>query len=173
MMWDLGDLYASPEAWTAAHAKALAEANKLDGYKGTLGKSAADMLTALNAISAVHKEVDRLGVYASLKGDEDVRVAPNQERQQLAQALAATLAEKTSWLTPEILAVGAEKVKASSSNRRNSIAVSVSSWTTSCAPRPIRWAPRPRTSWRRRATCWPSRTISTASFPTANCRSLR
>jgi oligoendopeptidase F len=111
MIWDLSDLYASPEAWTAAHGKALAEAGKLDGYKGTLGKSAADMLTALNAISAVHKEVDRLSVYASLKGDEDVRVAPNQERQQLAQALGATLAEKTSWLTPEILAVGAEKVK--------------------------------------------------------------
>ena len=111
MMWDLGDLYASPEAWTAAHDKVLAEANKLDGYKGTLGKSAADMLMALNAISAVHKEVDRLGVYASLKGDENVTIAPNQEREQLAQALAATLGEKTSWLAPEILAIGAEKVK--------------------------------------------------------------
>ena len=111
MMWDLSDLYASPEAWTAAHDKVLAEANKLDGYKGTLGKSAADMLTALNAISAVHKEVDRLGGYASLKRDEDVRVAENQERQQLAQALYATLGEKTSWLTPEILAIGADKVK--------------------------------------------------------------
>ena len=93
-MWDLGDLYASPAAWTAAHDKVLAEADKLDGYKGTLGKSAADMLTALNAISAVHKEVDRLNVYASLKGDEDVTVAPNQERVQLAQALASTLAKR-------------------------------------------------------------------------------
>ncbi|MDE2135140.1 MAG: oligoendopeptidase F [Alphaproteobacteria bacterium] len=110
-MWDLGDLYASPEAWTAAHDKVLAAAGKLDGYKATLGKSAPDMLAALSAISAVHKEVDRLGVYASLKGDEDVRVAANQEREQLAQALAATLAEKTSWLTPEILSIGAEKVK--------------------------------------------------------------
>ena len=111
MMWNLGDLYASPEAWTAAHAKAMTDAGKLDGYKGTLGKSAADMLAALAAISAVHRQADRLSVYASLKGDEDVRVAPNQERQQLAQALGATLAEKTSWLTPEILAIGAEKVK--------------------------------------------------------------
>jgi len=110
-MWDLGDLYASPAAWTAAHDKILAETNKLDGYKGTLGKSAADMLTALDAISAAHKEVDRLNVYAALKGDEDVTVAPNQERVQQAQALASTLAEKTSWLTPEILVVGAEKVK--------------------------------------------------------------
>jgi oligoendopeptidase F len=110
-MWDLGDLYASPAAWTAAHDDILKRVDKLDGYKGTLGNSAADMLKALDAISAVHKEVDRLGGYASLKRDEDVRVAPNQERQQLAQALYATLGEKTSWLNPEILTVGADKVK--------------------------------------------------------------
>ncbi|MBU6298357.1 MAG: oligoendopeptidase F family protein [Alphaproteobacteria bacterium] len=110
-MWDLSDLYSSPDAWTAARDKAMAAADKLESYKGTLGKSAADMLTALDAISAVHKEADRLGVYASLKADEDVRIAANQERQQLAQAVATTLGEKTSWLTPEILSVGADKVK--------------------------------------------------------------
>ena len=111
-MWDLSDLYASPDAWTAARDKTLTNAGKLESYKGTLGKSAADMLKALSAISDAHKEVDRLFVYASLKSDEDVRVAPNQERLQLAQALATTLSEKTSWLTPDILAIGAAKVKA-------------------------------------------------------------
>ena len=110
-MWDLGDLYASPAAWTAAQKDTLDKVNKLDSYKGTLGKSAADMLAALSAISAAHKEVDRLGGYASLKRDEDVRVPENQERQQMAQALYAALGEKTSWLSPEILAVGADKVK--------------------------------------------------------------
>jgi len=110
-MWDLGDIYASPAAWTAAQKDTLDKVNKLDSYKGTLGKSAADMLTALSAISAVHKEVDRLSGYASLKRDEDVRVPENQERQQMAQALYAALGEKTSWLSPEILAVGADKVK--------------------------------------------------------------
>ena len=109
-MWDLSELYATPEAWTAAHGKMLAETGKLERYRGTLGKSAADMLTALSAISAVHKEVDRLAGYASLKRDENVNIAPNQEREQLAQALGATLAERTSWLTPEILSVGAPKV---------------------------------------------------------------
>ena len=111
-MWDLSDLYASPDAWTAARDKTLTNAGKLESYKGTLGKSAADMLKALSAISDAHKEVDRLFVYASLKSDEDVRIAPNQERLQLAQALATTLSEKTSWLTPDILAIGAAKVKA-------------------------------------------------------------
>jgi len=109
-MWNLSDLYPSADAWTAAHDKVLAEINKLDGYKDTIGNSAQDMLDALKAISAASKEVDRLTVYASLKRDEDVRVGANQERLQLAQGLAAKLGEKTSWLTPAILRVGADKV---------------------------------------------------------------
>lgn len=110
--WDLGDLFPTPEAWTAAQGKAKADIAKLDGYKDTIGKSANDMLAALSAISGTRKEVDRLYVYASLKGDEDVRVSKNQERVQLAQALAASFSEKTSWLTPALLAIGADKVKA-------------------------------------------------------------
>ncbi|MBV9330617.1 MAG: hypothetical protein JOZ55_03590, partial [Alphaproteobacteria bacterium] len=90
-MWDLGDLYPSPEAWTAAHDKAATDIDKLDSYKGTLGKSADQMLAALSAISTAKKETDRLNVYASLKGDEDVRIAANQERVQLATALMTRL----------------------------------------------------------------------------------
>ncbi len=109
-MWDLSDLYPSAAAWSAEQAKMKTEVDGLDHYKGTLGKSAAAMLAALDAISRVHKEVDRLNVYASLKGDEDVRVAADQERVQLAQALATRLGEKTAWLSTEILAVGEKKV---------------------------------------------------------------
>ena len=111
-MWDLGDLYPTAEAWTAARDKTMAEIDKLDSYKGSLGRSADAMLAALSAISAAHKEGDRLNVYASLKGDEDVRVAQNQERVQLATALTTKLGEKTSWVVPEILDVGADKVRA-------------------------------------------------------------
>jgi oligoendopeptidase F len=109
-MWDLRDLYATPEAWTAARDKVKAQAQTLDGYKGTLGKSADAMLKALAAISDVHKEAARLAVYASLKGDEDVRIAANQERLQSAQQLGTLIQEKTAWLTPEIIRVGKKKV---------------------------------------------------------------
>jgi oligoendopeptidase F len=111
-MWDLSDLYPSPEAWTAAQAKAKAEVDALDKYKGMLGKSAAAMLTALDAISHASKEVTRLNVYASLKGDEDVRVAKDQERVQLGQALQSRFGEKTAWVSPEVIAVGPKKVQA-------------------------------------------------------------
>jgi oligoendopeptidase F len=111
-MWDLRDLYPTPEAWTAARDRAKAQAGTLDRYKGTLGKSADTMLKALSAISDVKKEALRLSVYASLKADEDVRIADNQERQQSAQQLGTLIQEKTAWLTPEIIRVGKKKVLA-------------------------------------------------------------
>jgi oligoendopeptidase F len=110
-MWDLSDLYRSPEAWTQAHDRLKETIEKLDRYRGTLGNSAQDMLTALSAISDAQKESQRLGAYAHLKGDEDVSIAVNQEREQVGQSLSAELAEKTAWLTPEILAIGADQVR--------------------------------------------------------------
>ncbi len=111
-MWDLGDLYPSSEAWTAAHDKIKAEAEHLDGFKGTLGKSAKSMFAALDEMSHVLKESQRLNVYATLKGDEDVRIAGNQERVQSANALGTLIGEKEAWVSPEVLAVGAKKTLA-------------------------------------------------------------
>ena len=111
-MWDLSDLYSTPEAWKAAHDKLATKVSGLAKLKGSLGKSAGSMLAGLSAISDAREEADRLNVYASLKGDEDVRIAPNQERLQLAMALLTKLGEETAWVTPEILKIGAKKVHA-------------------------------------------------------------
>jgi oligoendopeptidase F len=111
-MWNLADLYPSPEGWTAARDRLKAETEKLDTFKGTLGKSAKDMFAALDVMSRVRRESNRLAVYATLKADEDVRIAANQERQQAATALQTLIAEKEAWVTPEIIAIGAGRVKA-------------------------------------------------------------
>ena len=111
-MWDLSELYPSAEAWTAEHDRLKGVTDTLVKYKGTLGKSAKAMLTALDAISAVQRGDARLSAYAGLKADEDVRIAQNQERQQLAAALNTQLGEKTAWVTPEIIALGSKKVLA-------------------------------------------------------------
>src|SRR5690242_6927147 len=55
-MWDLSDLYASPEAWSQDYDRLKAQTQQLDLYKGTLGSSADDMERALDAISAVRKD---------------------------------------------------------------------------------------------------------------------
>lgn len=109
-MWDLSDLYSSPEAWTLERGRIEAQTESLDKYASTLSKSPAAMLRALDAISQVQKNARRLEVYARLKADENVKIAVNQERKQAAQALNTNIAVKTAWLTPAIIAIGARKV---------------------------------------------------------------
>ena len=110
--WDLTDLYPTPDAWSAAYARTKAAAEKLPAWRGTLGGSAGAMLAALDAISAVRRELLRVFGYAFLQADEDLRIAANQERRQQAQALATLLDEQTAWLAPEILTVGAARTRA-------------------------------------------------------------
>jgi oligoendopeptidase F len=117
-MWDLTDLYPGADAWSEVYAKTKAAADKLERYRGTLGRDAAAMFSALDAISATSKESERLNVYAALKADEDLRVADAQERRQQAQALTTLIGEKTAWVAPEIIKIGAAKVLAFEVDRK-------------------------------------------------------
>jgi oligoendopeptidase F len=110
--WDLRDLYANLEAWTAALEQQRAKVQTLDRFKADFGKDAASVRNALVAISDTQKEVARLSVYASLNADEDLREPRAQERRQQANALWAQLSEKTAWLAPAVVALGAEKTRA-------------------------------------------------------------
>jgi oligoendopeptidase F len=109
--WNLTDLYPTPEAWEAARQKVLAALPRLAAYKGTLGQSADSMAKALDDISAVSKEADRVQVYAGLLGDADLRVAQNQERNSLANDMGSALGSAVSWLSPEVLALSKDKVE--------------------------------------------------------------
>ncbi|HTP39801.1 MAG TPA: M3 family oligoendopeptidase [Steroidobacteraceae bacterium] len=110
-LWNLGDLYATPAAWEASFDRTRADLQNLGMLRGTLGTDSASMFKALDTISSLNKEVARLNVYSSLKGDEDLRVAEAQERNQRAQALNTQLSEQTAWVAPELLAVGADRIK--------------------------------------------------------------
>ncbi len=108
--WDLTDLYPSDAAWETERQALLKAIPGLKGQKGTLGRSAAAMRAALQAQSDINKRASRLYTYASLKADEDRRVAPNQERKQQAQDVFTALGEATAWTNPEVVAIGAAKV---------------------------------------------------------------
>ncbi len=110
-VWDLTEIYASAEDWDAAFEEQQTAIAALAGYQGTLGDSAESMATALRAMSDTLKEVARLYVYTSLQRDEDQRVAEAQERFGRAQNLYQSFGESVSWMDPEILQVGAERVE--------------------------------------------------------------
>jgi oligoendopeptidase F len=111
-VWDLRPLYASDAAWDAEAQAVEAALPGLAAYKGRLGESAATLKAALQAISDVNKRLARLFVYATLKADEDLQVAANQERRDRAQALASKVGEATAWVNPEVLRLGAARIKA-------------------------------------------------------------
>jgi len=109
--WDLTDLYPNVAAWDAARKELVAALPRLSAYKGTLGQSPEAMAKALQDISGVMLKGYRVYVYASLMADEDVRVSANQERQAQVMDLFSAYGEATAWTSPEVLALGKDKVE--------------------------------------------------------------
>jgi oligoendopeptidase F len=111
-MWDLTEVYPDTAAWDAARRATLAAVPGLESYKGRLGESAAVLAEAMVAQSDLTKTAVRVFVYASLKGDEDLRNAEAQERVSQARDLFTALGEATAWTAPELLEVGKDKIEA-------------------------------------------------------------
>jgi len=109
--WDLTELYPNDAAWEAERAAVAARLPAIAAYKGRMGEGAGALKSVLQLQSDLGLKASRLYAYASLKGDEDLRVAPNQERRQQATDLFTAYGEASSWLNPELLALGQAKVE--------------------------------------------------------------
>ncbi len=109
--WDLTDLYPNVAAWEDAMSDVAERIAALPDYQGTLGGSAEAMLGALREISDTNKETARAYVYTSLERDADQRQADTQARFARARQLYSDLEEATSWISPEVLALGAPTVR--------------------------------------------------------------
>lgn len=108
--WDLTDLYPDAAAWDAARLKVLAAIPSLTQYQGRLGESAETLATFMVAQSDLNRQGSRVVAYASLKADEDLRVAANQERKAQAIDMSTAVGEATAWVSPELLALGKAKI---------------------------------------------------------------
>lgn len=109
-MWDLTELYPDEAAWDEARKGARAALPGIARYKGRLGESAAVLAEALTLQSDLSRTIARVYVYASLRGDEDVRVAAWQEKQAQAIDLYTAFGEATAWVSPELLTLGKAKI---------------------------------------------------------------
>ncbi len=109
--WDLTDLYPSAEAWETARDEVLADFDKIDGMRGSLGKSADSLYNTYRFVSDTYKKAGRVYVYASLSADEDLRDSETQERRQLADIMFARFGEVTAWMQPELIEVGREVIE--------------------------------------------------------------
>ena len=108
--WDLSDIYESREAWDEARQWVLGQIPALQSYRGRLGESPNVLLEALLLQSQVTQEGYKVAVYGSMTSDQDQRISENQEMRQLGQEMFSQLGQATSWATPEILEIGAERI---------------------------------------------------------------
>lgn len=109
--WDLRDLFPDQQSWNSERERLLGEFERIAAYKGTLGDSSTALYDALRFVSDIYRQTLRVYTYASLNADEDLRDTAAQERNQLAEALYARLAEATAWMNPEIIAVGDSRIR--------------------------------------------------------------
>jgi len=110
--WDLTALYADEAAWAADKQELLRLLPALGTRQGQLGASAASLLEAMTAWEAASLRADRLYSYAAQLYDQDTRVARDMQMQQEMSQVYNQFQSVTSFMRPEILAIGRERIDA-------------------------------------------------------------
>ncbi|MCG6963125.1 MAG: oligoendopeptidase F [Acidobacteria bacterium] len=108
--WDLTDIYPSQDAWRAAKADVEQRIATISSFRGRLGENARQLRGCLDTVFEIGKQLRRVGAYASMRSDEDTRDAPSLEMRQAAVMLATRFSQETSFIDPEILEIGTERV---------------------------------------------------------------
>ncbi len=109
--WNLEHLFPGIEAWNQERERLLLEFAKIAAYQGTLGTSSQTLHAALRFVSDTNRQALRTYVYSSLQSDEDLRNTEAQERNQLGETMLARMREATAWMDPELIAVGADRIR--------------------------------------------------------------
>jgi len=112
LIWDLTRLFPNDAAWDAERQAFADGVPPLVALRGTLGRDAASLRTALDRISAANQRLTRLWVYASTQVSTDNGNRRNQERTSLVGSLYGRYASGLAWVDPELQAIGAEKLAA-------------------------------------------------------------
>ena len=108
--WNLGDIYPTIQAWNDDAAKLDAQFKEIGACSGHLGESARRFKSCLDLNADLTKRYYRLAVYANEQNAEDTGASASLELSQKAQVLGTRLGEATSFIQPEILGLGKEKV---------------------------------------------------------------
>ncbi len=110
--WDLTKIYADADAFHADMRRLAKHVEGLDSWTGKLGESSTNLGDALEAVTVAAKKFYALRCYSALQSDLDTRIAEHQSMRQETELLATDFSGKTSYLRPEILALGPDKVEA-------------------------------------------------------------
>lgn len=108
--WDLTDIYANASDWQSALDQVSLRITEFQNLKGSLGVNAQSFLRVMSEYSDLNKEAARVYVYTSLQRDADQREPEAQARFGLARQMYTDLTAGLSWINPELLKIGEDKV---------------------------------------------------------------
>ncbi len=109
--WKLEDLFASQADWDAEYKKVGSLMADIASYQGTLQSAQAVKDSfALEDTLSLHTE--RLYVYANMRHHEDMADPTHMALSDKAKKLSVQVSEATSFITPEILALSEDQLKA-------------------------------------------------------------
>ena len=106
--WNLADIFPSDEAWKNEYEEMKKVAGKIGAYRGTLGRSAADLLAWFREQDDLSVRLSRLYGYASCKSDEDTGNGEYQDMRAKALATVVGIESEAAFATPEIMAIPEE-----------------------------------------------------------------
>ena len=112
LKWNLADIFPNEAAWTKSKNDLQARIKKFGQYQGKLGTSSQTFYTSLQTMFDMSRDLRRLELYGTLGRDEDQRVTAPRERAQVMEQVRVDYSSAVSWVRPEILALGAAKVRA-------------------------------------------------------------
>lgn len=109
--WDVDSVFASESDWDAAIAEVETQLAALDELRGHLHEGPATVLRALDDVDAIYSLVGKIYVYASMLHDIDTENQEGAAKNDRAVAVYGLMAAATSFLEPELLAIGYERLR--------------------------------------------------------------
>ncbi|MBF0699239.1 oligoendopeptidase F [Streptococcus danieliae] len=110
--WDLTSVFADDQAWREEFASLEADVAKAADLEGQLLESAQRLLEITELQLGLMRRLEKLFVYASMKQDEDTRVAAYQELYSQINGLAARFGQTFAFYEPEFMEVTEEQLAA-------------------------------------------------------------
>ena len=106
--WDLSDIFASDEAWTAEYEALKTLPAEFEAYRGHLGDSAEALLEYLRFDDAASVRLEKLYGYANCKSDQDTANAFYQDMRGKAVSIYVAASSAGAFATPELIAIDDE-----------------------------------------------------------------
>ena len=110
--WDLTALYQNDAAFDADAKKLSSQLQQLGACKGQLKASSARLKSCLDLYADARKRVNTLTTYAAQYYDQDTGDSKGNQLNQRAALLGNEFTQASTFLQPEILALGAKKIDA-------------------------------------------------------------